>query len=132
MLLPTFRGYGNQPICIASKIGWARASRLAAPHRGGPRAGAICGGGWNCRVTAGRAVILCRLALARDVDSSLFRQESAPCRALPTTAPLLSRALSFCCFPARRLCAAPVISRSLEKVAGLFLIDFGIKLVATR
>ena len=35
-------------------------------------------------------------------------------------------------FLAERLRANPVISRALEKVAGLFLIGFGIKLVITR
>ncbi len=35
-------------------------------------------------------------------------------------------------FLARRLRANPVISRSLEKLAGLFLIGFGIKLAVTR
>jgi leucine efflux protein len=35
-------------------------------------------------------------------------------------------------FPARRLRAHPVVSRSLEMLAGLFSIDFGIKLVVTH
>jgi leucine efflux protein len=35
-------------------------------------------------------------------------------------------------FLARRLRANPAISRSLEKLAGLFLIGFGIKLAVTR
>ena len=35
-------------------------------------------------------------------------------------------------FLAQRLRANPVVTRSLEKMAGLFLIGFGIKLVATR
>jgi len=35
-------------------------------------------------------------------------------------------------FLAERLRANPVISRSLQKLAGLFLIGFGIKLVVTR
>jgi threonine/homoserine/homoserine lactone efflux protein len=35
-------------------------------------------------------------------------------------------------FLAERLRAIPVVARSLEKLAGLFLIGFGIKLVATR
>jgi leucine efflux protein len=35
-------------------------------------------------------------------------------------------------FLAERLRANPIISRSLEKLAGLFLIGFGIKLVVTR
>ncbi len=35
-------------------------------------------------------------------------------------------------FLARRMRASPLIARSLEKLAGLFLIGFGIKLVLTR
>ena len=35
-------------------------------------------------------------------------------------------------FLAQRLRANPVISRTLEKLAGLFLISFGIKLVISR
>ena len=43
-----------------------------------------------------------------------------------STAVLLTHCL------AKRLRASPVISRSLEKLAGLFLIGFGIKLAVTR